>query len=156
MTWGRTSVLVGAVLLASLSSRGRAQSTVTILPLQPLSFGLLLPGVQETVAVTDVARRAVVALSGSGPIDITLVLPASLDGPGGDRIPLQFSAGDAGLLPSIASAVIPLNAFQVNRVNVDPDRAVHLVVGGVARPSLAHRPGHYAARVVVLVSQPGT
>src|SRR5215207_7201634 len=89
-----------ALILASWPARAAAQSkqTVSVIPVQSLSFGLLLPGLREAVAVSDVSRRAVVALAGSGPIDVALVLPAALETATGERIPLQFSASDAALL----------------------------------------------------------
>src|SRR5690349_21820721 len=92
--------LLYALLLASWPMRADAQSTksVSINPVQILSFGLLLPGRREAVRVTDVARRAVVALSGTGPVDVTLVLPSALETPAGDHITLRFSTGDAALL----------------------------------------------------------
>ena len=146
------------LFLASWAGLAGAQSTqaTTIVPLQPLTFGLLLPGVRETVQVTDAARRAMVALTGNGAVDVTLVLPASLEAPNGESIPLSFGASDAGMLPTLASPVIPLSPYQVNRVQLTADRAVHFVLGGTALPSRAHRPGHYSARVLVIVSQPGT
>jgi hypothetical protein len=150
--------LVAALALASCGSIAGAQGqrSTTVFPVQALSFGLLLPGVPEVVPVTDMARRAMVALSGAGAVDVTLVLPSSLSAPDGTNIPLQFRAGDAGLLQSAGSAVVPLNPYQVNRVHLAPDRMVYLLLGGVALPSQAQHPGHYSARVLVIVSQPGT
>ena len=48
-----------ALLLASWTVRAEAQSgkSVSINPVQSLSFGLLLPDRREVVRVTDVARR---------------------------------------------------------------------------------------------------
>jgi hypothetical protein len=158
MTLGRTRTLRVVLLLASWAGAAQAQAaqSTTIIPLQSLSFGVLLPGARETVPITDIGRRAVVALAGSGPVDITLVLPSSLEVATGGSIPLVFGAGDAGLLPTIGGAVIPMNPFQVHRVQLAPDNVVHLVLGGTAFPSLSHKPGEYRARIVVIVSQPGT
>jgi hypothetical protein len=143
----------------SSSRRGeapQAPSSATVVPLQALSFGLLFPGTREIVSINDVARRALVALSGSGPVDITLVLPASLTSPDGGSIPLHFSSTDAGVLPSLGGVVSPLNPYQVNRIQLAPDRAVHFVIGGTAEPTTTLHPGHYSGRVLVIVSQPGT
>jgi hypothetical protein len=158
MMLGRARSLAVALLLGSWARVAPAQSaqSTTVIPLQSLSFGLLLPGVRETVQVTDIARRAVVALAGSGAVDVTLVLPTSLEGPDGSSIPLTFGATDAGILPTVASPVMALNPFEVNRVQLSAERAVHFVLGGTALPSRTHRPGHYSARVLVIVSQPGT
>jgi hypothetical protein len=150
--------LLFALLLASWPVQADAQSkkSVSITPVQSLSFGLLLPGLREAVRVTDVSRRAVVALAGKGPIDITLVLPSSLDAPTGERIPLQFAAGDAALLTTSGSTISTLDPLQVNRVQLGNDRTVLFVLGGTAVTAATARPGHYTARVALLVNQPGT
>ena len=147
-----------ALLLASWPTPAAAQSkqTVSIVPVQSLSFGLLMPGLREVVAVTDVSRRAVVALAGSGPVDVALVLPAALETPTGDRIPLRFSPSDAALLTTSGTTLAPLDPLQVNRVQLGNDRTVLFVLGGTAVTSASTRPGHYTARVALLLNHPGT
>jgi hypothetical protein len=158
MAMRRWRGLLGALLLTSWGGTATAQSaqSVTVTPLQSLSFGLLLPDRPETVPVTDVARRALVAFSGSGPVDVTLVLPAGLTAANGESIPLRFNSNDAGMLLSLGGTVSPLNPHQVNRLHLVPDRTVHFVLGGTALPSAAHHPGHYTGRVLLIVTQPGT
>jgi hypothetical protein len=150
--------LLFALLLASWPVPVDAQSTksVSIILVQSLSFGLLLPGHREAVHVGDVSRRAVVALAGDGPVDVALVLPSSLETPSGERIPLQFSAGDAALLTTSGSTLSTLDPRQVNRVQLGNDRTVLFVLGGTAVTAATTRPGHYTARVALLVNQPGT
>jgi hypothetical protein len=147
-----------ALLLASWPSVAAAQSkqVVSIIPVQSLSFGLLLPGLREAVSVTDVTRRAVVALAGSGPVDVALVLPAAMETPAGDRIPLRFSAGDAALLTTSGTILSRLDPLQANRVQLGNDRTVLFVLGGTAVTSATTRPGHYTARVALLLNHPGT
>jgi hypothetical protein len=158
MTSGTGLGVLVALLLASCATPTAAQSSqaVSIVPVQSLSFGLLLPGLREVVRVTDVARRAVVALAGSAPVDVVLVLPNAMESATGDRIPLQFSASDAALLTTSGSALAQLDPLQVNRVQLGNDRTVLFVLGGTAVTSAATRPGHYTARVALLVSNPGT
>lgn len=147
-----------ALLLASWPPPSHAQSSksVSINPVQSLSFGLLLPDRREVIRVTDVARRAVVALSGNGPVDVTLVLPSALETASGERITLQFSAGDAALLNTSGGTIGTLDPMQVNRVQLGNDRTVLFVLGGTAVTTATTRPGHYTARVALLVNQPGT
>ena len=128
----------------------------TVSPVQGLSFGLLLPGTPETVSLDDAARRGVVALAGSGPLDVTFVLPAALESPEGGSLPVSFSTVSAGLLSSTGGIAAPFNPQQLLRVQLSPDRVMHLVLGGTARPPATQRAGHYTARIVVIVSQPGT
>ena len=147
-----------ALLLASWPFQTDAQSTksVNITPVQSLSFGLLLPGRREAIRVSDVSRRAGVALSGDGPVDVTLVLPSSMETVAGEQITLQFAAGDAALLTTSGSTLGTLDPRQVNRVQLGNDRTVLFVLGGTAVTTAATRPGHYTARVTLLVNQPGT
>ena len=155
----RTGLLaLFALLLASWPIPGHAQSkqAVSITPVQSLSFGLLLPGLREAVSVTDVSRRAVVALAGDGPVDVALVLPSAMETPTGDRIPLRFAASDAALLTTSGTTLSQLDPLQVNRVQLGNDRTVLFVLGGTAVTSATTRPGHYTARVALLVNHPGT
>jgi hypothetical protein len=62
----------------------------------------------------------------------------------------------AGLLASAGSAATPVNPQQLLRVQLASDRVLHLVLGGTARPASTQRAGHYSARIVIIVSQPGT
>lgn len=158
MTSGTGLRMLFALLLASWATPIAAQSAqaVSIVPVQSLSFGLLLPGLREVVRVTDVGRRAVVALAGNTAVDVVLVLPSALESPGGDRIPLQFSPSDAAILTTSGSALAQLDPLQVNRVQLGNDRTVLFVLGGTAVTSATTRPGHYTARVALLVSNPGT
>ena len=147
-----------ALILASWPTLTAAQSkqTVSISPVQDLAFGLLLPGRREAVPTTDASRRAVVALAGSGPVDVTLVLPSALETPAGDRIPLSFSSSDAALLTTGGATLKQLDPLQVNRVQLGNDRTLLLVLGGTAATTANTRPGHYTARVTLLVNYPGT
>jgi hypothetical protein len=84
------------------------------------------------------------------------VLPSSLETTSGQRITLQFTAGDAALLDTSGSTIGTLDPMQVNRVQLRNDRTVLFVLGGTAVTTATTRPGHYTARVALLVNQPGT
>ncbi len=152
------NLALSALLVTLPLSAAHAQATsgVSIVPLQQLSFGQLIPGVPERIAVTDVARRAMIALTGSGTVDVTLLLPAALSTATGAEIPIQFGSLDVALLASPGAAPAVLNLRQVNRVQVTPDHPVYIVVGGTAVASTIQRPGSYSAIVSLVVSQPGT
>lgn len=153
----RRALVLAAFLITLPVPAARAQSAgVSIISLQPLSFGVLIPGVPEHVDVTDVSRRAMLVLTGSGTVDITLVLPRSLTTPSGDEIPIRFGTTDAALLASPGGPVTLLNALQVNRVQITPDRPVYIVIGGSVTATTVQRPGNYTAAVALVVSQPGT
>jgi hypothetical protein len=84
------------------------------------------------------------------------VLPTAMETPAGDRIPLSFSTSDAALLTTSGSSLSRLDPQQVNRVQLGNGRTVLFVLGGTAITSATTRPGHYTARVALLVTQPGT
>jgi hypothetical protein len=149
-------VLTALLLVWSGGFTAARAQAVTVNPVQGLSFGLLLPGTPETVSLDDVARRGVVALAGSGSLDVTFVLPSAMLSPEGGSLPLSFSSVSAGLLASAGGIAMPLNPQQLLRVQLAPDRVMHLVLGGTAQPTAGQRAGHYVGRVVVIVSQPGT
>lgn len=156
-TTGRWRGLVAALLLGSCPATAVAQaSAVTVVPVQPLSFGLLFPGVMDAVPITDVARRAVVALAGSGSVDVSFILPTQLEVDGGRPIPLRFGPADAGILSSLLSAANPMNPHDMTRVQLTAGQPVHLLLGGTAMPARDQRQGRYTARVLVIISQPGT
>jgi hypothetical protein len=155
----RSRALVLATLLIALrvpAARAQASAGVSVISFQPLSFGVLIPGVPEHVDVTDVSRRAMLVLTGSGTVDLTLVLPRALATRSGDEIPIRFETSDAALLATPGGPVTPLNALQVNRVQITPDHPVYIVVGGSVTATTIQRPGNYNAAVVLVVSQPGT
>ena len=158
MTPRTGQVALIALLLASWSAPVAAQSrpTISLVPVQSLSFGLLLPGRSEVISVSDVSRRAVVALAGTGSVDVALVLPSAMETSTGEKIPLRFSTGDAALLTTSGTSLGQLDPLQVNRVQLGSDRTVLFVLGGTAVTSAATRPGHYTARVALMVNQPGT
>jgi len=150
--------LLFALLLASwpIPASAQAPQNVSIVSVQNLSFGLLLPGLRNAVSIADVSRRAVVALAGNGPMDIAVVLPSALETANGDRIPLQFTAGDAALVSPTGTTLAPLDPRQINRVQLSNDKTVLFVLGGTAQTTAMTRPGHYAARVALILNHPGT
>ena len=154
-SWQRGVLTALLLVWSGTLTAARAQS-VSVTPVQGLSFGLLLPGMTETVTLEDVTRRGVVALAGSGTLDVSFVLPTALLSPEGGSLPLSFSPVSAGLLLSTGGAATPVNPQQLLRVQLASDRVVHLVLGGTAHPAASQRAGHYSGRIVVIVSQPGT
>ncbi|MDQ2667436.1 MAG: hypothetical protein M3Z05_15680 [Gemmatimonadota bacterium] len=152
------AVILALLLIAIAGPVARAQTDVgiSIISLQALNFGLLIPGVPEHIDVTDVPRRAMLVLTGAGTVDITLVLPRALTSRTGDEIPILFGSSDAARLSSPAGAVTVLNALQVNRVQITVDRPLYIVIGGCATAATIQHPGSYTAAVALIVSQPGT
>lgn len=166
MTTGAgTRIAAMAALLLALAGgvgggRAHAQAparAVEAVPVQGLSFGRLLPGVAETVAVHDAARRAEVIVSGKGAFDVLLVLPDALVAPSGARIPLRFGARDAAVMRNPSAPLLPFNPLEMGRVHVDGSVGpARLLLGGTALPAPDQAAGTYQATVVVIINNPGT
>jgi hypothetical protein len=161
----RIRVPLGAGLLLALMAgmgggRAHAQapaSSIEAVPLQGLSFGELLPGVPETVRVSDAARRAEILLTGQGTFDVLMVLPDALVSAGGARIPLRFSGRDGAVMPSPSAALLPFDPLQLGRVRVSGGASpTRLLLGGSAYPAGDQAAGSYQATVVVIINNPGT
>lgn len=150
--------LVLALFLALHGGAAEAQASggLEAIPTQGLAFGSLLPGVAETVAVGDGARRAEVMLTGEGWIDLSFILPDAMVSPSGARIPLGFGTRDAALLRNSSSGAIPLNPLETSRVKLNPNQALRVVLGGTALPMQDQPAGRYTATIVLVATTPGT
>lgn len=153
------TALVLALFLGLHGGAAHAQASggLEAIPTQGLAFGSLIPGVEETVAVGDGARRAEVVLTGDGWIDLSFMLPEAMVSPSGARIPLRFGARDAALLRNSSSGAVPLNPLETNRVKLNPNQgAVRLLLGGTASPAPDQPAGRYTATIVIVAAPPGT
>ncbi|HEX8394383.1 MAG TPA: hypothetical protein VF665_18705 [Longimicrobium sp.] len=161
----RANALRGAgLLLALVAGAGGGQahaqapaSALEAVPLQGLSFGELIPGVPETVRVSDAARRAEILLAGQGSWDVLMVLPDALTSAAGARIPLRFSGRDGAVMPSPSAPLLPFDPLSMGRVRISggPSPA-RLLLGGTALPAGDQAAGSYTATVVVIINNPGT
>ncbi len=127
--------------------------SITVTAQQDLSFGVVMPGIGETVFVDDMARRAEWVIRTSGSPSVMLVLPKSLQGPQGERIPLSFSFGDAGFMEGGSLAMTlhdPESRFDVF-IPADPGFG-RLFLGGTALPSADQMPGDYTATITIIVT----
>lgn len=153
----QVAVLLLALAWGTGAERASAQRTIEAVPVRGLSFGNLLPGVPETVAVDDAARRAEVVLDGRGAYDLTMLVPAALESAGGARIPLRFGTRDGGVIRSASAALVPFDPRQTTRVSVQQGQGpTRLVLGGTALPAADQPAGRYTATVVLVINNPGT
>lgn len=124
---------------------------------QSLSFGLVFPGYPEVVRVTDVVRRGVISLEGTGPVDVAMFLPQQLTSAGSHGIPLRFGYGAGGLATTATADPVLFDPAQPQRINLGGKaKTVWLYLGGVADTTHPPPPGSYSATVVVTVSKPNT
>lgn len=132
-------------------------SSVEVTAVQGLRFGPLLPGVPESISVTDGARRAEIILTGTGTVELAVLLPRAMTSPSGGQIPLRFGALDAAVLRNASTAPLPMNPTGTLRVHLQGDGApTRLLLGGTALPAPDQAAGDYTTTVVLLFVHPGT
>jgi hypothetical protein len=149
--------LAGGTSGGGAQAQAPAATSFTAASVQGLAFGALLPGAEETIDVTDAARRAEVMLSGQGVFDVTLVLPTALVSSTGARLPLKFATDDGLLLLGGSGSAAPLNPLATTRVRLNPAQGpTRLVLGGTAAPAWTSVAGRYTATIVIIVTTPGT
>jgi hypothetical protein len=136
---------------------GGLSGQVTVVPVQSLSFGQVLPAVPEVVTPSDAARSASLEIRGATSFTLDLVLPTGLVSTAGDVLPLTFGGADATM--SWIGFNRPPKAFDPaapQDVHVPkPAVGVAIDLGGTASPDPLQPPGDYAATVIVIVSNAG-
>jgi hypothetical protein len=135
--------------------------------IRPLTFGSLIPGAGATTVLPSSASAAeyrVTGTTGHRSITITIALPATLVGPGGQTIPLNFNGNYAALCEIDATGVCQAASyFEWNPVTTPTqsdtpqrykpgrprytynDYSVYL--GGVATPSATQSAGRYTGAI---------
>lgn len=147
--------LLGTGLLLCMGVDSGTAQPLTVQPRQDLSFGPLLGGLAEQVRPTDAARSGQFRIRGQNrSVEITLLLPDALVGPGGARIPLSFGPGDLEYAESGNNGA---------RQALDPSRPITLTLGGpppwhwiylggTALPPARTALGSYSGDVILTVS----
>jgi hypothetical protein len=143
---------IGLLLLLGATSRLLAQTT-SVTGIQPLAFGMLLPGVPTTILPTDPVNSGRFDLAGRNKetVSLTFTLPSSLVGPGGATLPVTFGGSSAGFsaTQSTTDEVFfdPTQAYQTTLGK----KVGSVFLGATAQPSTSQRAGPYSATVTLSV-----
>jgi len=141
---------LGAALVASPMDL-HAQTVVGI---QNLAFGNVVPGVPTSVLKTDPVRSGQIRISGAGffrSVTVRFTLPTVMNGPSGATMPITFLNTDAGI--SWQSTITTQTTF-------DPNApftytlwlgAGMVYLGGRVNPSPAQLGGTYAGTIILTV-----
>ncbi|HEX9950502.1 MAG TPA: hypothetical protein VGB53_01940 [Rubricoccaceae bacterium] len=148
----RVQTLAAVALAAFALGPALPAAAQAVVPVQGLTFGLLLPGVPETVGPDDVWRRAEVRVEGSGPVEVRFLLPDALHA-GGARLP--FRLGEATV--SIGDAPpVPFDPAAPLRVTIPPAiGSITFYVGGTATASTQNAGAYEATLSVVATATDG-
>ena len=166
----RTRVRTAALMMASgllcASSGLQAQpgvqsvlaATVLVLPLRPLDFQTVLPGIGKSVDALD-PHGGVLELRGdpTRQVRITLTLPLVIVTSGGVFMPVTYGTSDAILStvfdPTIGTRFDP-NAARLTCFN-PATGSIFLFLGGRVLPRPTQRRGDYTGTVVATVTYTG-
>jgi hypothetical protein len=150
----RTGVWLAATLLviAGGPRSAQAQSAVSVLPVQELRFGELMPGIPTVVSPLDATGRAVLELVGGGHVTLVFELPPALTGSGDARLPLRFGPGDGRITFPRSNRVIEFDPRAPVSFNIPPGHGGATIhVGGAADPAFGQVPGTYSGGISVQV-----
>lgn len=151
------AALLGVVAPRALPGQGRpgVGTTPTVASEQSLTFGTMMPGVVETVAVTDAWRRARIRIDGSGTYSVRFIVPATLTSSSGATIPLTFGATDAAYNTQKSSALTTFDPQFGSKVSLTAGGGtVWIYLGGVASPAAQQTAGPYSATVTIVIAPP--
>jgi len=148
--------LMVAMCLLLLARRAEGQ-TLSVRPIQDLSFGFLLAGVPTSIAPNDFTRSGQVELTAplGTSFEIRYTLPTAMSGVG-TTLPLAFGSTSVGAAPSSSPASMqffdPANAL---RFQLTTSARVTFFLGGQAIPSLGQPVGTYSAPIVITITNLG-
>ncbi len=136
---------------ASITATANVQTPINVLGAQQLSFGNVFPGVNKTIAATDLtnAGRFDVTGQASSPVTISFTLPATL-GSAGNTMPIvsytgvhaQNNAQTGGTAFSPAAGASP---------SLNASGALWVWVGAQVQPATNQAAGVYTGSITMTV-----
>jgi hypothetical protein len=143
-------------LAAAIPRTLPAQSSLaTVVTEQQLSFGTMLPGVTETVTVQDGWRRASIRVEGSSPQAVRFIVPAALQGPLGNSIPLTFDGSSAAWRTEKSTKLTLFDPVAGTRLALNKQQDVAWIyLGALAIPAAQQLAGDYTATVTIVIAPP--
>ena len=144
-----TSLLALAVALVATPGAARAQ---TVVGLQNLAFGTVIPGVPTTVLPSDAVRAAQFRITGVflNTVTVTFTLPPVMNRIGGGAsIPLAFG-NTAASWQSPFSGQTPFNPNTPYSAFI-LFGTYNVFLGGTATPAPSQLGGNYTGNVVITV-----
>jgi len=152
----RTAFVASCSLFLALEST-QAQGPLVVRPLQDLSFGFLIPGVNTTVDALQLTRSGQVEVQATvgAVLEVRYTLPAVMNS-GANTLPLAFGATSAGASASRTPIdVVRFNPNVATRFRyVTTDRATFFL-GGLASPRTTQVTGAYTAPVIITITNLG-
>jgi hypothetical protein len=149
-------VLTGTALQAqtnnaSITATASVQTPINVVGAQQLSFGNVFPGVNKTVAATDLtnAGRFDVTGQASTPVTLSFTLPATLSS-GGNTMPIVSFTGEYALLATQVGGFLFAPAAGANPT-LSGTGALFVWVGAQVQPATNQVAGVYTASITMTV-----
>jgi hypothetical protein len=136
---------------ASIQATASVQTPINVVGAQPLAFGNVFPGVNKTIAATDLtnAGRFDVTGQASTPVTISFVLPATLAS-GGNTMPIANFTGMHALVNTQAGGVAFTPSAGVT-TTLSGTGGIFVWVGAQVQPATNQAAGAYTASVSMTV-----
>jgi hypothetical protein len=149
-SWRRISLSVAAAL-AVAAGAAQGQSSITVVPLQGLRFGVLSAGLPTPVSPDAAGSRAALEIVGSGAVTVSFRLPAALTTRTGAQLPLRFASTDGRVLIGGARPLLfdPWTPVAFSMPSGGGVASVFL--GASAEPRANQPPGDYSGIIEVEV-----
>jgi len=149
-------VLTGTALQAqtnnaSITATASVQTPINVVGAQQLSFGNVFPGVNKTVAATDLtnAGRFDVTGQASTPVTLSFTLPATLSS-GGNTMPIVSFTGEYALVATQVGGFLFAPAAGANPT-LSGTGALFVWVGAQVQPATNQVAGVYTASITMTV-----
>ena len=136
---------------ASITATASVQTPINVVGAQQLSFGNVFPGVNKTIAATDLANGGRFDITGqaSTPVTLSFTLPATLSS-AGNTMPIVSFTGNHALLVTQAGGV----AFAPSAgatTSLSGTGAMFVWVGAQVQPATNQAAGVYTGSIVMTV-----
>jgi len=136
---------------ASITATASVQTPINVVGAQQLSFGNVFPGVNKTVAATDLSNAGRFDVTGqaSTPVTLSFTLPATLSS-GGNTMPIVSFTGVYALLATQVGGFLFAPAAGANPT-LSGTGALFVWVGAQVQPATNQVAGVYTASVTMTV-----
>jgi hypothetical protein len=143
-------MLAAALALAGSPLPIDAQAAVSLMPVQGLRFGAIVPGLPSTISPLDGDRRAVWELVGSGSVTLLFHVPSTLGSHGDARLVLRFGPRDGLLTFPGSSRVMEFDPGLPLSLDIPPGSGgATIFLGGTVEPGNMQAPRTYQGAVTV-------
>lgn len=136
---------------ANASVTASVQQPITVTATSDLEFGLVFPGLDRTIAVTD-AGAASFTVQGqqSSNINITFTLPTNITS-GGNNLPIASWQGRHNDANSAASGTDFVPSAVATSTSIPAGGFLYVFVGATAQPAVSQAAGTYSGTMTMTV-----